>query len=408
LPTGTPFVVFGDDWGRHVSTIQHLFRRILRQRPVIWVNSFGHRVPEVNLRDARRAVEKVRAMLRGPRATDGDAAADTAPAQVIEPKALPWHNVRWVHAMNTTFLVRDIRRALARLPGRGRPILVTGTPAATGVVGSIGEQASIYFCMDNYAELPGVSRALIEPLEQRLLAKVGAVVGTAAEIAKSKVPASGRVFHLPQGVNFDHFATRQPMPSELAGLPRPLIGYAGGISEYVSFDVIRAVAASHPSGSVVLVGPAAVDISSLTLPNVHILGSRPYATLPAYVQAFDVGIIPYMITDCTRSIDPLKLLEYMAAGIPVVSTPIPEVFKYAALVSVAETPEAFAQGTVFAAANDTPDLRHERQAVARANTWERRATQFLDIVDQVVSESARPTTMRSPDVAVMSRTEARR
>src|SRR5208283_5878796 len=115
-------------------TIQHLARRIVPHYPVVWVNSFGHRAPQATLYDAKRAATKVWAMLRGPAVVQRDSIAAGGPAQVIEPKALPWHNVAWVHAMNTKLLVRDIRRALDGLPTRRAPILVTGTPAATGVV----------------------------------------------------------------------------------------------------------------------------------------------------------------------------------------------------------------------------------------------------------------------------------
>ena len=211
------------------------------------------------------------------------------------------------------------------------------------------------------------------------------MVATAAELAQAKLPRSGRAFQLPQGVNFDHFATPQPVPPELAGLPKPVIGFAGGVSECCDIELIRAIATANGSGSVVLVGPVSIDVSGLELPNVHVLGSRPYARLPAYVQAFDVGIIPYVLNEWTKSVDPLKLLEYVAAGVPVVSTPIPEVLKYASAIELAAEPDAFARAAMRAAATDSPELRNARQRVARENTWERRAAQFLAIVEDLVS-----------------------
>lgn len=390
LAKGTPFVVFGDDWGRRVSSLQHLFRRIIPRYPVVWVNSFGHRAPRVTVYDLKRAAGKLRAMLRGPATPRGQGSFSELPAAVIEPKALPWHNVPFVHALNTRSLLRDIRRALERVapPPSAPPVLVTGTPAAVGVVGSLGEQVSIYFCMDNYAELPGVSRTAIEPLERSLLGRIGAVVATAAELRKSKSPASARAFHLPQGVNFDHFATPQPVPPDLARLGTPRIGFAGGVSECCDLALIQAVAATNPRASVVLVGPVSVDLSVLTSPNIHVLGERPYATLPAYVQAFDVGIIPYVLNQWTRAVDPLKLLEYLAAGIPVVSTPIPEVHKYAAVIRLASGPTEFAHAAVAAYVGDRLELRQTRQHVAREQTWEHRAAQFLDIVSELCTNGA--------------------
>lgn len=388
LEKGTPFVVFGDDWGRRVSTMQHLFRWIAPHYPVIWFNSFGHRAPRLTMQDLTRAVAKVRAMLRGPKRPGEGSWGGDHPVAIVEPKALPWHHVGLVHALNTSSLLREARRALGRVAPGIRPVVVTGTPAAVGVVGSLGEQASIYFCMDNYAELPGVSRRTIEPLERRLLERVGAVVATAAALCELKTPASGRVFQVPQGVNFGHFATPQPTPPELAHLSRPRIGFAGGVSPCCDLELIQAVADANPRGSVVLVGPVSVDLRALRAPNIHVLGERPYARLPAYVQAFDVGIIPYVLNDWTRAVDPLKLLEYLAAGIPVVTTPLPEVEKYTAVITLASDPVAFGEATLAAVAADRPELRRARQEVARNHTWEHRAAQFLDILGALVTNGA--------------------
>jgi glycosyltransferase involved in cell wall biosynthesis len=110
--------------------------------------------------------------------------------------------------------------------------------------------------------------------------------------------------------------------------------------------------------------------------------------LPAYVQAFDVGIIPYVLNDWTRAVDPLKLLEYLAAGIPVVSTPIPEVHKYASVITCASGAAEFARAAVAACAGDRLELRRARQEVARQQTWEQRATQFLTIVRDLCANGA--------------------
>jgi glycosyltransferase involved in cell wall biosynthesis len=107
------------------------------------------------------------------------------------------------------------------------------------------------------------------------------------------------------------------------------------------------------------------------------------------VQAFDVGIIPYVLNDWTRAVDPLKLLEYLAAGIPVVSTPLPEVRKYAAAITLASGPTEFAHAVVAVCVSDRPALQRARQQVARQQTWEHRAAQFLDIVSGLCVPHAR-------------------
>lgn len=385
-----PFVVFGDDWGRHVSTTQHIFRLLARQHPVVWLNAVNHRTPKLSLYDARRAARKLSAMVseRGrsagnamPIPADGDAGTGQ-PEGIVPPRILPWHNVRLVRQLNTRWLLRDVRAALARVGQYERPVLVTATPAIPDVVRQLDATVKIYLCLDDYAELQGVDSELILPLEVETLSGVDAVVATARSLVASKRPAGGRAFYLPQGVNYQHFAREQPLPSDLAAIPRPRIGFSGDLALRCDLELLRALALAHPDWSMVFVGPVNVDIRGLDAPNIHILGSRPYGALPAYVQGFDVGIVPYLLNAWTRAVDPLKTLEYLAAGIPVVSLPLPEMYKYVPLVRVADDYEAFGAAVAESLA-EPPTASAARRALAREHTWERRADRFLQIVQEL-------------------------
>lgn len=389
----TPFVVFGDDWGRHVSTTQHIFRRLAREHPVVWLNAINHRTPKLSLYDARRAAAKMGSMLRtrvATAASRSDAITsgevdDVQLASIVPPRILPWHNVTAIRYLNTRSVLRDLRTALQRGEQRRRPVLVTATPAIPDVVRQLDAEVKIYFCLDDYAEIQGVDKELVLPLERETLGAVDAVIATAQALVTSKRPTTGRGYYLPQGVNYDHFCRPQPLPPELAAIPRPRVGFAGNLATVCDLDLLRSIALSHPDWSLVLVGPVSVDASSLALPNVHVLGNRPYGALPAYVQGFDVGIIPYVLNAWTRAVDPLKTLEYLAAGIPVVSLPLPEIYKYAPPVRVAEGSEAFA--TAIAAALAEPAAATDaRRALAREHTWERRASRFLEIVRELRGE----------------------
>ncbi len=378
----TPFVVFGDDWGRFVSTIQHVFQWIVPQYPVIWVNSFGHRTPRLSLYDLRRAVEKAGAMVRPPAHHEPRNGGLTLPRSIVQPRALPWHHVGAVHAVNTWSIVRDVRRTLAEVAPRQRPILVSATPIAEGVIGQLNELASIYFCMDDYAALPYVSPHIIEELEPRMLDRVDTVVATAKALVEAKRPRSGNAYQLPQGVNFEHFAQPRSVPPELANLPRPIVGFSGTLSECCDLNLIQRLADTFPQASFVFVGMHTIDPTPIKRPNVHLLGARPYADLPPYVQAFDVGIIPYVLNDWTRAVDSLKLLEYLAAGLPVVTTAFPETRKYAQVVSVTETDEAFISAVQTATQERGGRAGH--QEFASHHSWKDRAQTFLEIVDATV------------------------
>lgn len=386
---GDPIVVFGDDWGRYVSTMQHLFRHIALDYPVVWVNAIGHRPPSFAAADLRRGWEKIRAMTRPRGARPGSGlTGGGVPAAIIEPRVLPWHHVGPVHALNTALLLRAIRRRLGALGLTRPPVLVTGSPPSVGVVGRLGEVASIYFCMDDFLNFPGVSAKMIAPLERRLLERVDALVATAKSLTQSKLPASGNAHLLPQGVNYEHFSAPRPEPKELASIPRPRIGFAGTVGGCCDLGLVRRIAETYPNCSVVLVGPITAHratIGALMRPNVHVLGLRPYSELPAYVQGFDVGIIPYVLNDWTRAVDPLKLLEYLAAGLPVVSSAIPEAAKYAEIVAMAPDDDAFVRSVGDALAADRDAARERGQAIARQHTWKQRADTLLGIMSDLVT-----------------------
>jgi len=389
-----PFVVLGDDWGRHVSTTQHIFRRIARRHPVVWLNAINHRTPKLSPYDARRAAQKIGEMIGGrrrvaeqPSDVSSGELPDARPEAIVPPRILPWHNNRVVRRFNTRSLLRDLRAALARSGHDRPPVLFSATPAIPDVVRQLDAVAKFYFCIDDYGELQGVDKELVLPLESETLSAVDAVIATAKSLVSTKKAASGRGFYLPQGVNYEHFAQPCRAPSDIEAIPRPRIGFAGNLAPVCDLELLRSIAQSKPDWSLVLVGPISVDASSLRLPNVHILGPKPYAELPAYVQAFDVGIIPYLLNAWTRAVDPLKTLEYLAAGIPVVSLPLPEVHKYAPPVRVAAGHEGF-RDALADALTDHPSAVATRRALAREHTWERRAEQLMDIVERVCQECA--------------------
>ncbi len=296
-----------------------------------------------------------------------------APLRVLQPRVLPWHHVTPVRAINAASLVRMIHATLAECGIRQAPLLVTGSPPSVSVFGRLGEYGSAYLCMDDFLHLPNVSAHMIAPLERELLERVDVVVATAQALVASKRPRSGMAYHLPQGVNFEHFSRPRAVPAELASLPRPLIGFAGGlITPPVDLALIQRLAHEYPNGSIVLVGPVQTDLSPVALPNVHVLGRKPYSVLPAFVQAFDVGLIPYVLNEHTIAVDPLKLLEYLAAGVPVVSTDLPEVRKYESSVTICQGQESFVDG-VRCVLRSPQDSVETRKSVAREHGWSRRA-----------------------------------
>ena len=115
-----------------------------------------------------------------------------------------------------------------------------------------------------------------------------------------------------------------PIPLELASLPRPIFGFVGVVGEWVDLDLLAALARGRPDASIVIIGPVLVPHGPCAdLPNVHWLGARDHGSLPGYLRLFDVGLIPFKHVPLTHNANPIKLYEYLAAGVPVVSTACP-------------------------------------------------------------------------------------
>ncbi|MFT3774570.1 MAG: glycosyltransferase [Minicystis sp.] len=175
------------------------------------------------------------------------------------------------------------------------------------------------------------------------------------------------------GVQYEHFrkalAPETKIPEDIAGLPKPVIGYFGLMAnEWIDIPLMEAVAKHFSGGSMVLLGKVTTDISRLTaLPNVHVLGRKPFAELPAYCKGFDVAINPFPINEMTLNANPLKVREYLAAGLPVVSSRIPEV-EVIKEARIGDTPEQFIK--LIEEELQNPGPREERSNSMRNESWE--------------------------------------
>jgi len=200
---------------------------------------------------------------------------------------------------------------------------------------------------------------------------------------------------LPHGVDFEHFhgAADPPavLPKELAHLPRPLLGFFGLLAPWVDTDLLRHVATSFPEASVVLIGPAWGRSAPPTQPaNLHWLGPRSYADLPRLAAHFDAGLIPFRQDRLTAYVNPLKLLEYLALGLPIVSTPLPDLDMFGDLVFQASNPVEFVAQLRRALDDRSSARRQARFRRAAAESWEARAA----VVDEWISESLRSRKLR--------------
>lgn len=319
---GRDLLCFSHDWNGDPLSKTHLMRLMARDNRVLWVNSIGYRTPTASSADLSRAFRKL--------------AAAAAPLREVEPNlfvlnplAIPVYGNPGVRAFNRRFLRWQVKRAMRQLRFE-RAINWVFNPAASVIAGELGEETLIYYCVDEYTQFTGVAAQSLAELEEQLMRRSDFVIVSADRLYQSKAPFNPRTVMVRHGVDFAHFRraldASTVVPADIARLPRPVIGFFGLIADWVDVELMARVAERFSQGSVVVLGKATTDVSALeSLPNVHLLGRKPYGELPAYCKGFDVALMPFRINELTLNANPLKVREYLAAGLPVVSTAIPEV-----------------------------------------------------------------------------------
>ena len=302
---------------------------------------------------------------------------------------------RWI---NRTLLSRALKRWMEAV-GFSRPILWTflPTPLALDVIRAVDPQVTIYYCIDDLASSSHGARKIVSS-EEQLFRQADLVFVTSERLRERAARHSDRVHLFPFGVNLERFdAVRNSSdapPADLQPLARPVIGYVGGLHQWVDQPLLAAVASRLPEMSFALVGPAQTDVSALeSCPNVTLFGQRAHPEVPKYVKSFDVGIVPYLLTDYTANVYPTKLNEYLVMGIPVVATDLPEIRRFnrdhGDVVEVAADAYAFAQAirrSLHGAS--TPAVIERRIQVAQSNSWERRITAMGTLIEQAIARRA--------------------
>jgi len=287
---------------------------------------------------------------------------------------------------------RRLKRVLRGLGG-GRPILWLVRPDQADLPGHWNEKACVYQIVDEYSGYTGLGterRQAILERERRLIQRADIVFVTAPSLLERKGRYNPRTYLVPNAVDSEAFAealARPAMPSDLEALPRPRIGYVGAVNDKVDFGLLREVAQRRPNWSVVLVGPWAVreDTDAYALreqQSVHFLGKRDVGQVPHYVAGLDVCLMPYKLNEWTLHINPLKMYEYLAAGRPVVSTPIPAAASFSGWISVAEGADAFMEAVEKALAEDDVEQREKRVQAVAQHTWDAR----VELISEKLAE----------------------
>jgi glycosyltransferase involved in cell wall biosynthesis len=372
-------IMICSDWNRHPGSTQHIAELLAKRNRVLWVSGIPLRAPRLSGRDVRRVLEKGRKMIL----SQVNSYDHTLPVVELHPLFLPFYDIPVILRLNDYLLRSTLMKKIRELRFQDYTIL-SSTPMVAGIIGTMGELSSHYLCMDDYGGNKDSFR-ILDQLERKMLERVDSTFAMSDYLMKNRVPKTGEINFFPEGVDLNHFKPKGgPVPASLSNVKKPIVGYAGLLEWWVDYELIVKCARAYPHATFVILGAAKVDISILQSErNVLCLGHIPYKELPQYYELFDVGLIPRKINRLTVAMNPLKLLEYLAMGMPVVSTNLPEVRKLGTLAYVADDHDQFVRMVGEALGDTAVEKKQVRRAQAERFSWQSVADRMSEVIQDI-------------------------
>lgn len=349
---------------------------------VVFVENSGVRT--IGMRDLGRVVSR---LFRWVADTAGPPRSPVRDLTLVAPLLLPFPRSLMARSINDRFFLPRLARRVLEITGPD-PIVFTYLPThnALRLIELLRGPRSVvvYYCVADFSQLSDLGPTMLEI--EASLARVADLVFVQGPVFADRLAGlNPRVYEFKSGVNlelFDPDRVRAPLP-EIARLSRPIIGYAGGLHAHLDQDLLRQTARTLREATIVLVGPVQTDVSALASePNVKLLPARPIAEIPAVVSSFDVGVIPYARTPYTETVYPTKLYEYLAMGIPVVATRLPELQRLGlppGALRLADGTASFVDA-VRDALREGGSERMARVRIAMRHDWGRIVYQMADLI----------------------------
>ena len=383
----------GEDWWyHHPHSKNHIMRRLARAgNRVVFVNSISMGLPDVKSPDfigkIRRKLKSFAKFVR--RADDG--------IIVVTPLVTPFFASRLGRAVNRLLLIAQFKLLSVAFELRD-PVLWIAIPTAGDVVGKLGESALIYQVSDKYDANQmdhATTGDLISAMHAALLQEADLIYYSGRKLYGEETEArpeiAPRAKLLEQAVDYDHFASATSQtwqePDDIAAIPHPRLGYFGAIETWLlDQQMIRYVCEKRPQWQWVLLGLKSSRLDIEELPNVHYLGSKPYAEMPRYAAGFDVCVLPWVTDNRFVSYgSAIKVREYAATGKPVVITPLYEYESWDAILRISRGRDDFITRVEDALANDSEEQRDRRQRAVKESTWDARAEMVSRDIEEILA-----------------------
>ena len=350
---------------------------------VFYIDSLGLRRPSASAHDTKRIVNRLKKLVRGPRLAQKN-------LWVWSPFVVPFQKYSFIRRFNR-FLLSSLLEFHMNKTGIKREILWTYNPLTTYLLNIRGFKKIVYHCVDDIKAQPGMPANIFEHAEKDLVERSHIVFASSPKLAETRGVWNPNTHYFPNVADFRHFSKAHDLktiiPDDLLKIPVPRIGFIGAISDYkVDFNLLRCIAKARPDWSLVLIGkvgegdPWTKTRLFQDIPNIHLMGPRPYSKLPCYLKGLDVTILPNVLNEYTESMFPMKFFEYLAAGKPVVSVDLPALREYRNVVRIAQSPQDFIRGIDEALKGNIAPLE-ERISVAKEHTYEIRTNKMLQLVE---------------------------
>lgn len=308
--------------------------------------------------------------------------------QLYSPLILPYSRIfSWIRSLNDSLMTRRIKKE-CRKNNFIRKILWLYSPFSAYLAGKTEETLVVYDCMDEHATFKNADPGLVGA-EDRLLEKADIVFAGGKSLYDSKKLKNPNCYLFPSCVDNEHFSKALnadiKIPDDLKDIPKPIIGYIGAVDERLDYKLIEALADKNRNFSFVFIGPI-IKVQKKDLPvrkNIFYPGAREYQVLPSYLKGFDVGFMPFAMTPVTKMISPTKTLEYLAAGLKVVSTPIPDVVSdFKGIVRIGHNADDISNHLKKILNNKEPDIIRLGIETAAKNTWDG----MVDKMEKIIME----------------------
>ena len=365
---------------------QHTALALARQGcRILYIDSLGLRKPSANHRDLIRIGRRLLRGLRLPEKVHEG-------IWVCSPLVIPAARRGFIQGFNKLILRLYLYVCQVYL-GFNAPMLWTYNPLTLRLIDSKKYDKLVYHCVDEISAQPGMDAPQIMFWERLLCETADMVFVTSKHLLAARRKFNLSTYYFPNVVDLSYFSSVARLdsaspPSSLASIPGPRLLFVGAISSYkVDFNLLRRLATLRPQWSIILIGAIGegdpeTDIGLLAgLPNVYCLGPKAYSELPAYMVCCDVGLLPCLLNQYTVNMFPMKFFEYLASGLPVVSTVLPSLTEYQSFYDECRTALDFVDAIERILAGKSSLDRHAVHELLASHTYESRTAKMLNIID---------------------------